>query len=57
MRKGVDMRCWVWHDWGKWSDAKVVGVTGRPGEEAIVQERYCDKCGKYQRQARYDGGR
>lgn len=49
--------CFFRHDWGKWSAATVVGVLGgKKGESAIVQERYCERCGKYQRRARYDGG-
>ncbi len=50
------MRCFWIHSWGKWSAATVVGIVGEPGEKVAVQERYCSRCGKYQRRARYDGG-
>ncbi len=50
------MGCFGIHSWGKWSVVTVVGVVGSPGEKAVVQERYCERCGKYQRRARYDGG-
>jgi hypothetical protein len=48
--------CFWRHKWGKWSKITVVGIVGKEGEKALVQERYCDRCGKYQRQAREDGG-
>jgi hypothetical protein len=46
--------CFWRHKWGKWSKATVVGIVGKD-EKAIVQERYCDRCGKYQRMSREDG--
>jgi hypothetical protein len=48
------MGCFWKHDWGKWSKANVVGVVGKPDEKATIQERYCDRCGKYQRVLRTD---
>jgi hypothetical protein len=48
--------CFWRHKWGKWSKVTVVGIVGIPGEKALVQERYCDTCGEYQRKQRHDGG-
>ncbi|KKN92333.1 hypothetical protein LCGC14_0208240 [marine sediment metagenome] len=49
------MKCWIWHDWAKWSKITVVDMVDS-NAKAIVQERYCKRCGRYQRQARFDGG-
>ena len=55
------MRCYIFHEWGKWSVVKSEKwktyylVTGLEKEHIKeYQERYCEKCGKYQK--RYTGG-
>ena len=46
--------CWLFHDWGSWSDVKVgrqrmiIIVTASEWSEWLYQERFCVACNKQQ---------
>ncbi len=43
--------CWFFHKWGKWSELKnaiYTNVLNGVKHEGKYQERYCNKCGKYE---------
>ena len=61
VRKKGDSMSFCWHKWGMWEQRELKrGIRGyyEPVAQAyrslIVQERRCERCGKYQTKTLYD---